>query len=147
MLYYNVTNSHVNKPCCCYLLLLFYTRDGLSSVEGKGGVRGDIWMGAGLLSERQIRQPKLISARIFISLSIPMRVQLVKYARWLVTDFPSRTILGPVSFSHELATDFSRFLENSNSKIFWSCRVRFQVRYLLIANSNSTPPPPPQKKR
>ena len=87
------------------------------------------WVTCGLLNERQIRQPKLISARIFISLSIPMCVQLVKYARWLVTDFPSRTILGSVSLSHELATDFSRFLENSNSKIFWSCRVRLQVKY------------------
>ena len=29
-----------------------------------------------------------------------MCVQLVKYARWLVADFPSLTILGPVSFSH-----------------------------------------------
>ena len=35
----------------------------------------------------------------------------------------SLTILGPVSHSHELATDFSRFLEKSNSKQFWSCRV------------------------
>ena len=102
----------------------------MSSVEGKGEVRGTLgWVTCGLLSERQIREPKLISARIFISLSIPMCVQLVKYARWLVADFPSLTILGPVSFSHELATDFSRFLENSNSKIFWSCKVRFEVRY------------------
>ena len=35
----------------------------------------------------------------------------------------SLTILGPVSHSHELATDFSRFLEKSNSKQFWICRV------------------------
>ena len=35
----------------------------------------------------------------------------------------SLTILGPVSHSHELATDFSRFLEKSNSKQFWNCRV------------------------
>ena len=67
----------------------------------------------------------ITSARIFISISISLFVQLVKYARWLVTDFPSLTILGPVSLSHELATDFSRFLENSNSKILRSCRVRF----------------------
>lgn len=46
-----------------------------------------------------------------------MFVQLVKYAPWLVTDFPSLTILGPVSLFHELAPDFSRFLENSNSKL------------------------------
>ena len=107
----------------------------MSTVEGEGGVRGDTWMGDLWFAERKAnvskknRQPKLISARIFISLSIPMCVQLVKYARWLVPDFPSLTILGPVSLSHELATDFSRFLENSNSKIFWSCKVRFQVRY------------------
>ena len=105
----------------------------MSSVEGKGGVRGDPWMGdlwfAGQKANvsKKNRQPKLTSARIFIPLSIPMFVQIVKYARWL--DFPSLTILGPVSLSHELATDFSRFLENSNSKIFWSCTVRFPVRY------------------
>ena len=74
----------------------------MSSVEGKGGVRGDTWMGDLWFAERMAnvskknRQPKLISARIFISLSIPMCVQLVKYVRWLVTDFPSLTILGPV---------------------------------------------------
>ena len=106
----------------------------MSSVEGEGGVRGDTWMGDLWFAERKAnvsnknRQPKLISARIFISLSIPMCVQLVKYAPWVVTDFLCLPILRPVSFSHELATDFSRFLENSNSKIFWSCKVRFQVR-------------------
>ena len=119
------------------------------SAEGEGGEKGDTWMGDLWFAERKAnvsktnRQQKLISARIFIPLSIPLFVQLVKYARWLVTDFPSLTILGPVSLSHELATDFSRFLENSNSKIFWSCRVRFQVRYLYLASSTSTPP---QKK-
>ena len=107
----------------------------MSSVEGEGGVRGDTWMGDLWFAERKAniskinRQPKLTSARIFFPLSIPMFVQLVKYARWLVTDFPSLTIFCPVSLSHELATDFSRFLENSNSKIFWSCKVRLQVRY------------------
>ena len=117
------------------LVVILDCGDGLSSVEGKGGVRGDTWMGDLWFAERKAnvsninRQPKLTSARIFISLSIPLFVQLVKYARWLVTDFPSLTILGPFSLSHELATDFSRFLENSNSKLFWSCRVRFQVRY------------------
>ena len=42
----------------------------------------------------------------------------------------SLTISQPISCSHVLATDFSRFLEKSNSKIiFWSCRVGFQARY------------------
>ena len=38
------------------------------------------------------------------------------------------TILGPMSRSHELTTDFS--------KPFWSCRVRFQVRYQLDSQLN-----------
>ena len=105
----------------------------MSSVEGKGGVRGDTWMGDLWFAERKAKDKSTTKTNntctYFCPLSIPMFVQLVKYARWLVTDFPSLTILGPVSLSHELATDFSRFLENSNSKIFWSCRVRFQVRY------------------
>ena len=67
----------------------------MSSVEGKGGVRGDTWMGDMWFAERKAnvskinRQPKLRSARIFIPVSIPLFVQLVKYARWLVTDFTS----------------------------------------------------------
>ena len=38
------------------------------------------------------------------------------------------TILVPMSRSHELTTDFS--------KPFWSCRVRFQVRYQLDSQLN-----------
>ena len=54
---------------------------------------GDLWFaGRKANVSKKNRQPKLISACIFISLSIPMCVQLVKYARWLVTDFPSLTI-------------------------------------------------------
>ena len=47
----------------------------------------------------------------------------------------SLTISQPISRSHELANDFSRFLEKSTSKTFWSCRVHFQVRYQQTASS------------
>ena len=48
-----------------------------------------------------------------------------------ILDLPSLTTLlwvsrlKDVSPSHELATDFSCFLEKSNCKTFWSCGVRF----------------------
>ena len=38
----------------------------------------------------------------------------------------------PISRSHMLATDFSCFLEKSNSKKSWNHRVCFQVRYRCI---------------
>ena len=44
---------------------------------------------------------------------------------WSASDLPL-TILEPVSRSHDLTTDFLRFLEKSNSKKLWTCRVRFQ---------------------
>ena len=57
-------------------------------------------------------------------------------------DLPSLKTLSRVSqfhdlshCSHELGTDFSPFLGKSNSKKFWSRRVRFQVRYQKIASS------------
>ena len=75
------------------------------------------WAEGKCFKEKSTTKTNITSARIFIPLSIPLFVQLVKYARWLVTDFTSLTILGPVSLSHELAPDFSRFLENSNSKL------------------------------
>ena len=89
MLYYIVNNIHANKASCCYSRLWRW----LVVCRRKGGVRGDTWMGDLWFVERKAnvsninRQPKLTSARIFISLSIPLFVQLVKYARWLVTDF------------------------------------------------------------